>query len=240
MHFYLPRRYRRPLLFPPGLLALAGLLWLGCVALGPWREWLKLKSVMQLTMPVLPLSKHSETGPFILPSSAKVRSMGPWRDNYITGKPEGKAHEYAGITNDVRTMMADSAHHGGVRVRFAPTAHYKDLVFVLDLMNREKSKRYWLDIINKPVTFYTIVKPRHRGDYEFGSDVVWTRYTAPQIPLWTRLTDINNWWPLFQIHTESWQMLLQPEWRASMWFLAAIVALGGWRIMGPRRSTQTP
>ena len=36
MHFYLPRRHRRQLLFPPGLLALAGLLWLGCVALGPW------------------------------------------------------------------------------------------------------------------------------------------------------------------------------------------------------------
>ena len=30
---HLPRRHRRPLLFPPGLLALAWLLWLGCVAL---------------------------------------------------------------------------------------------------------------------------------------------------------------------------------------------------------------
>ena len=37
MHFYLPRRHGRQLLFPPGLLALAGLLWLGCVALGPWQ-----------------------------------------------------------------------------------------------------------------------------------------------------------------------------------------------------------
>ena len=35
MHLYLPRRHRRQLLFPPGLLTLAGLLWLGCVALGP-------------------------------------------------------------------------------------------------------------------------------------------------------------------------------------------------------------
>ena len=37
MHLYLPRRHRRQLLFPPGLLTLAGLLWLGCVALGPWQ-----------------------------------------------------------------------------------------------------------------------------------------------------------------------------------------------------------
>lgn len=62
MHFYLPRRHRRYLLFPPGLLALAGLLWLGCVALGPWQEALKLKSVMQLTMPSL--YPHDEDGTF--------------------------------------------------------------------------------------------------------------------------------------------------------------------------------
>ena len=37
MPFYLPRRYRRKLLFPPSLLALAGLLWLGCVAVGTWQ-----------------------------------------------------------------------------------------------------------------------------------------------------------------------------------------------------------
>ncbi|WP_157530519.1 hypothetical protein [Hymenobacter norwichensis] len=32
---YLPRRHRRPLLFPPGLLALAWLLWIGCVVILP-------------------------------------------------------------------------------------------------------------------------------------------------------------------------------------------------------------
>lgn len=49
MHFYLPRRHRRPLLFPPGLLALAELLWLGCVALGRWEPALRLHNVVQLT-----------------------------------------------------------------------------------------------------------------------------------------------------------------------------------------------
>ena len=36
MAFYLPRRHRRKLLFPTGLLALAELRWLGCVAVGTW------------------------------------------------------------------------------------------------------------------------------------------------------------------------------------------------------------
>ena len=51
MHFHLPRRHRRRLLLPPGLLALAGLLLLGCLALRPWQERLGRKVVMQLTMP---------------------------------------------------------------------------------------------------------------------------------------------------------------------------------------------
>ena len=34
MAFYLPRQ--RKLLFPPGLLALAELRWLGCVSVGTW------------------------------------------------------------------------------------------------------------------------------------------------------------------------------------------------------------
>ena len=37
MPFYLLRRRHLKLLFPPGLLALAGLLWLGRVAVGTWQ-----------------------------------------------------------------------------------------------------------------------------------------------------------------------------------------------------------
>jgi len=77
MPFYLPRRHRRPLLFPPGLLALTGLLWLGCVALGRWEPALRLHNVVQLTMPMLPSLTESEAGPTVLPSLSKVRAMGP-------------------------------------------------------------------------------------------------------------------------------------------------------------------
>ena len=52
MHSYLPRRRRRPLLFPPGLLALAGLLWLGCVQLGSNPRAIR-HAVLELPMPFL-------------------------------------------------------------------------------------------------------------------------------------------------------------------------------------------
>ena len=61
MHFYLPRRHRRRLLLPPGLVALAGLLLLGCLALRPWQERLSKKVAFELTMP--PINKSRTTWP---------------------------------------------------------------------------------------------------------------------------------------------------------------------------------
>ena len=61
MHFYLPRRHRRRLLLPPGWVALAGLLLLGCLALRPWQERLKRQVVLELTMP--PLNKSGTIWP---------------------------------------------------------------------------------------------------------------------------------------------------------------------------------
>ncbi|WP_157886854.1 hypothetical protein [Hymenobacter sp. PAMC 26628] len=248
MHFYLPRRHRRPLLFPPGLLALAGLLWLGCVVLGPWQERLKPRTMLRLTMLVLPRPDHPDFSPYSLPYlAAKVRAMGPWRNTYITGKPENVAREHASITNDVRTIMADSAHQGRVRVRFTQTARYKDLIFVLDLMVRENVRRYWFDIVHKPITFYALTEIHERrrpANFDFNS-VTWYsdgKTHHGSIVGCIRTEDvIPSMPPSIPFWRFAWlRPLLQPEWRVSAWFLAAIVMLGGWRLVGPRRATQAP
>ncbi len=247
MHFYLPRRCRRHLLFPPGLLALAGLLWLGCVALGPWRNGLKLRSVMQLTMPVLASSPaEAKTCLFCAPSVSKIRSMGPWRNTYLTGIFSSNTCEQAQITNNVRAMMADSEHRGRVSVQFAPTTHYKDLIFVLDLVSKEGVSRYWLDIYNKPVTFYafTEIHERRRPANFNSNSVTW--YFDGQMHHGSRMGCIvtEDVIPSMPHSIPFWyfawlQLLLQPEWRASVWLLAAIVALSGWQIMGAQRVTKT-
>ena len=59
MPFHLPRRHRRHrrrLLLPPGLVALAGLLLLCCLALRPWQEWLTRRNVIELNMLPRPVS----------------------------------------------------------------------------------------------------------------------------------------------------------------------------------------
>ena len=52
IHLPYPRRTRRRLLLPPGLLALAWLLWLGCVAV-PQLRGMKRQTVMQISIPPL-------------------------------------------------------------------------------------------------------------------------------------------------------------------------------------------
>ena len=63
--------------------------------------------------------------------------MGPWHSTYLTGIPSNNTREQSQIVDSIRAMMADFEHRGRVRVQFAPTAHYKDLIFVLDLVNAE-------------------------------------------------------------------------------------------------------
>ncbi|OWP62965.1 hypothetical protein CDA63_11305 [Hymenobacter amundsenii] len=59
----LPRRHRRPLLLPPGLLALAWLLWLGCVAVPQVREGPPLKVFALFTPRPLELGWHTNLFP---------------------------------------------------------------------------------------------------------------------------------------------------------------------------------
>lgn len=247
MHFYLPRRHRRPLLFPPGLLALAGLLWLGCVALGPWQGRLKPMTMLQLTMPTLASSPaKSKDCLFCAPSLSKIRNMGPWHNTYFTGIFSSNSYERVQIANNVHAMMADSEHRGRVRVQFAPAARYKDLIFVLDLVNAEGVPRYWLDVHNKPVTFYAFseVHERRRPANFNSNSVTW--YSDGQMHhgsmMGCIITEdiIPSMTPSISFWDPTWlQPLLQPEWRVSAWFLAAIVALSGWRVIGPRRATKT-
>lgn len=246
MHFYLPR-HRRPLLFPPGLLALAGLLWLGCVALRRWEPALRQYSVLRLTMPLRP-SPASALGPsvrFELPSLMQVRAMGPWHNHLITGNSQNKLQEQSRIISDMRTMMADSGHHNGVRVSLTHTAHYKDLIFLIDLADHENANRYWLDIVHQPITFYAFTEIRRRGDhkrdYENSEFLCGNLFMHdPEL-----IPSPNSRWTNFGIWAVSvWHLMLssplsQLTELISISLFLTIFLLGGWRIIGPRRATKT-
>lgn len=231
MQLYVPRRHRRKLLFPPGLLALAGLLWLGCLVLNTHPERLKQKFVIQIVMPPLVPSKMSWV-PYVLQlAPRKIEAFRSWQDAHFTGDAEADAPQQARVAEDIRAIMADSGHSNGVRIHFAPASRYKQLVFVLDLMVRENVKNYWLDIRRTPATLYAYTEVRHRlkpGEaLGFTSCAGGGYYRNHALPI---QISFEEWAANFQ--SLAWlQPLLQPEWRASAWLLAAITTLSCWQII---------
>ncbi|MFC7669658.1 hypothetical protein ACFQT0_21525 [Hymenobacter humi] len=167
MNLYLPRRHRRKLLFPPGLLALAGLLWLGSVEIEPWREQLKPRYAIRMTMPIRPRI-DAMSGPTILwmapnPDSLLRRDM--WREGTLTGNSKLDGRQQQKITEHLRAILSDTLHDGGLRVRLEQTSRYANLIFLFDLMMRQNVKKgYWLDITRSPTTFYVITKAHKPPD----------------------------------------------------------------------------
>jgi hypothetical protein len=87
MSSYSQRHHRRRLLLPPGMLALAGLLWLGAVMLQGWGPRLHRQNVMQLTLPPRPtpdiiwqMPRHMRD--FVPESQPALRysRLAKWRD----------------------------------------------------------------------------------------------------------------------------------------------------------------
>lgn len=241
MHFFLPRRHRRKLLFPPGLLALAGLLWLGCIALGAHPEQLKQRRVMQLTMVPLNLSRSYYRGyeslwTTILSSPAKIAAFRPWRDIRFIGNLQTDKLEQAHMAGAVLAILSDTLHDGGVRVRFASASRYENLVFALDLMNRASITKYWLDIQHGPATLYTITNayaPSDSLECEGVGPLNIIIENTPPIPLRTQVYEwIASFWQFTWL-----KPLAQPEWRPSMYLFAVIALLSSWRMVRNRRNS---
>lgn len=231
----LPRRHRRKLLFPPGLLALAGLLWLGVVAIGPWQEKLTKRSVLQLTMPPKPVSDTiyqsnsypiTRTIPFLY---SQLFNLYTWQDIELNGNAAHDSTAVRAIAQGIEKLRNDTLPNGGVRVRIRPSARYKELVRLLDLMNECSQEKYLVDIHHGPTTLYALVdsytpqpsEPKH-AYFICGTNA----YLLPLIPPQPQQSVSDKWL----------QLLRQPEWRASVCLLAAIMALGSWRMVWPRHS----
>jgi hypothetical protein len=172
--YRLPRRFRRPLLLPPGWVALGFLLLLGCLVLRThWRQ-LRPVNVVQITMPPLKLDTamitfyrehrikqgiaeyniYTEAG--AKNALVKINRMRPWHTVNFGGQPLADFFNAQVIESTIYAINADLSHAGGVRIRFRAGTTYANLVKVLDIMNYTNQKRYWFDNRQQPTTFYAI------------------------------------------------------------------------------------
>lgn len=239
MHFHLPRRHRRKLFFPPGLLALAGLLWLGCVALGPWRERVAQQYVMQLTMPINEIqNQEASILRYLLPNPKTVCKTCSWTNVYLSNKSTSlDTYERKQLENIVHTMMSKAGTNSGVRIHLTQTARFKHLVFALDVMNRENVKRYWLDIHHTPTILYGFNPPpvpQQMGlDCLKSDDIIvmpYERTVAHETFREWVIERVTKFWQ-FDWAKRRFQLLQNPEWRWPVVLLVALAALSSWRIV---------
>lgn len=149
----LPRRQRRRLLLPPGLLALAWLLWLGCVAV-PQLRGVRVQHVMEVTF--TPLRPDPALQDEITHSSpATIAAFRPWQTFAVTGN---LLEDYFALRNAqavFRRLETAPNHDRGIQVRIGQEASYSSLVQLLDWCNVYGMKKYWVDLRHEPTTFYT-------------------------------------------------------------------------------------
>jgi hypothetical protein len=211
---HLPRRYRRPLLLPRGLLALGFLLLIGCRVLTN-QPRLYRYSIMQLTMP----ASHSAKNPLVLrlPSAQEIRNMGFWRIADFTGNATADSSNLRLVQRHLRAVYYYSTTDG-LQVRFHARARYGSLVDALDEVNMINASKYFVDI-HSPITTLYVLPLRYKSGFSATSEV-----ERPPTQTQPTATGVSHWLDRISSH------LVKPAWStallaaASIWLLVAL----GW------------
>lgn len=222
-----PRRFRRPLLLPPGWLALEFLVLLSCLSLVPhWRQ-LRLPNVLQVTMPRLQPTPeewrlYNKGMPY---KSAELASLRPWHTVDFTGQPLHDFLATATIEKNIASIKADSSHASGVRLLAGAT--YASVVKALDIMNYSDQKKYWLAIRQRPVTLYAITSkelPRRLQPPIFSCGFQESYFTPEAVePAW--LTELKS--------------LGRPTWQPLVLMLAVVGIISLLRLAPPAQANHS-
>ena len=113
---YMPRRHRRKLLLPPGLLALAFLLLVGCGVLAPIVKE-RTKAVLQATFP----NSHS-TANIYSPTTKQLEDRRSWVDFKITGNKLFDRYNWQQAQQRVKASVNNPDTLKGTRISFHESA----------------------------------------------------------------------------------------------------------------------
>ena len=217
----LPRRHRRRLLLPPGLLALAWLLWLGCVTVPQLRGMHK-QTVMQITMPPLPGSGLSNWSYPVDASPQEIECFRPWHDFNLTGNVWPDYFALRAVHQSYGQLHDNPDDENGIRIMLGPASTYGQLVQLIDWAGQFNFKRYWLDIKRQPTVFYLYTVKQSTAEVMLWNDVV--NIDAPAQALLSMKARIYNWVSLISAPA-TYTPLLAPDWRNSLLLLLLIGVL---------------
>ncbi|MDO7846376.1 hypothetical protein Q5H92_08415 [Hymenobacter sp. M29] len=137
MHFYLLRRHRRPLLLPPGLLALAGLLWLGSIYI---RQDVRLTHYSIFQLFCNGLSGHNN-GEF-WESPEAVTSLRQWQEFRLTGSTTSDTVSIRRIAQVLKKLHHANASSYGLKIVFDRHSKYKDFIALLNAITKAGIRKY--------------------------------------------------------------------------------------------------
>ncbi|WP_201980073.1 hypothetical protein [Hymenobacter rubidus] len=229
MHLYLPRRHRRKLLLPPGLLALTGLLWLGSVAIRSWREKLRRKAVVQLTMPPRPDSDtifhtSSFSNPLRIPFLySQLYKLYKWREVEFNGNAAHDSLSALLISQNIQAMRADTIPNCGIRVVFTSKVSYKGWVKLIDLMTLNDQKKYLFDMYHGPLTLYVLVDEYSPQAARTDEPQMFCGTMATMPPANYKFTPVGYWSVSYFTRIGHWLAALwKPEVKNTSWYTSAI------------------
>jgi len=218
---HLPRRHRRPLLFPPGLLALAWLLWLGCVAMPQMRGMQRPRQVvMQLT--ALPI--HGDIFGFFPPvysSEQQLEVFRAWQTIAFTGNQWADYFSYKQASNEATYVNSDYTYKAGMRVEFQPGSTYNSLILIINMLQKEGIRKWWLDTQHQPTTLYAFTNRSEPSEQRF---VCGTRDYVTRLP---RPATLFNATAFFY-----------PDWRNTTLLLLLLALLSVIRLYRQHRTSQ--
>jgi hypothetical protein len=150
---YIPRRHRRKLLLPPGLLALAFLLLVGCGVIAPIAKE-RTKAFLRITMPEL----RPTTDEYERISVQNLASMRQWESFEITGSKLFDCFNWQQAKQRIKALQQTPDTIHGVKIHFGQNAKYLYIIKSLSYLIEVDAKSYVLDIRIPVTTLYVLGK----------------------------------------------------------------------------------
>jgi len=158
---YFLRRYRRKLLFPPGLLALGFLLLLGCMQLARNKK-LQTQHILKLTV----MPRCDGPASFFDDGSAsrwcytqqEIEALRIWHDYPFTDHAFSNWWVIQTAQQSLCRLRKFPNSVNGIRFRFYSDASYSEVVKVLDILKRNNWRQYAVDNCGKTLTIYVLTE----------------------------------------------------------------------------------
>lgn len=230
------RRRQSSLLLPPGLVALAWLLLLGCVALPRMipANYLHQRAIIEMNL--LPL--HPDTAAyyslgiypipaFTYPTVKEIKQFGPWQNFYLTGQLWNDYFTLRYIRNSCWPLSENPNEHHRVRVYLSAQTKYSSLIYLLNKLEELQIRKYWLDFRHEPSVLY-VLGNKPPSSSSFGGCIWFAQSDAQDIhyPTPKAFNEVLAQWL-----TTASTSLLSPDWRSTWLLLVLLSFVSGWRVV---------